>query len=215
MIYHHKNLFFYSYHNFVGRKSQPRFRHIRIASIIKKGVFLEEAVLSGKDRGCASPVAAESAKPWEIRMNGESPKAFNAFCFYRAMGYRRSIKACMELHGIEAKKYGSWARWARIFDWKNRAALYDEYIAKETERGLINEHVEHRKCFMAMIGKMAKVVDDSIGKLESKNINADTAMDLLERSARLDGYLCGDDDEKLKGNGGQLEIRFVEDFKGV
>lgn len=33
----------------------------------------------------------------------------------------------------------------------NRAALYDEFIAKETEKGLINEHVEHRKCFMAMI----------------------------------------------------------------
>lgn len=178
-------------------------------------MFLEEAVLSGKDRGCASPVAAESAKPWEIRMSGESPRAFNAFCFYRAMGYRRSIKACMELHGIEAKKYGSWARWARLFDWKNRAALYDEFIAKETEKGLINEHVEHRKCFMAMIGKMAKVVDDSIGKLEAKDIDADTAMDLLERSAKLDGYLCGEDGEKQKDNDGQLEIRFVEDFKGV
>jgi len=112
---------------------------------------LEEAAQSEKDRECASPVAAESVKPWEIRMSGESPRAFNAFCFYRAMGYRRSIKACMELHGIEAKKYGSWARWARLFDWKNRAALYDEFIAKETEKGLINEHVEHRKCFMAMI----------------------------------------------------------------
>ena len=87
-------------------------------------------------------------------MDGESAGAFNAFCLYRAMGYSRSIKSCMELHGIEAKKYGSWARWARLFDWKNRAALYDEFIAKETEKGLINEHVEHRKRFMAMIGRM-------------------------------------------------------------
>ena len=60
---------------------------------------MEEAAQSEKDRECASPVAAESVKPWEIRMSGESPRAFNAFCFYRAMGYRRSIKACMELHG--------------------------------------------------------------------------------------------------------------------
>lgn len=75
--------------------------------------------------------------------------------------------------------------------------------------------MEHRKCFMAMIGKMAKVVDDSIGKLEAKDIDADTAMDLLERSAKLDGYLCGEDGEKQKDNDGQLEIRFVEDFKGV
>lgn len=157
----------------------------------------------------------EGPGPWGRRMDGESAGAFNAFCLYRAMGYSRSIKSCMELHGIEAKKYGSWARWARLFDWKNRAALYDEFIAKETEKGLINEHVEHRKRFMAMIGRMAKVVDDSIGKLSAKDIDADTAMNLLERSAKLDGYLCGENGEKQKDNDGQLEIRFVEDFKGV
>ena len=72
----------------------------------------------------------EPFKSWEIRLPEEPPKAFKAFCLFRAMGYKRSIKACMELNGIEPKKYGSWARYARLYRWNERAAAYDEYIAK-------------------------------------------------------------------------------------
>ena len=74
---------------------------------------------------------------WEKRLDGESSKAFKAFCLFRSMGYKRSIKACMELNGIEANKYGTWSRYARLFDWKNRAAAYDEYIARETEKEIL------------------------------------------------------------------------------
>ena len=45
-------------------------------------------------------------RSWETKLEGESPKAFKAFCLFRAMGYKRSIQACMEMHGIEPKKYG-------------------------------------------------------------------------------------------------------------
>ena len=61
------------------------------------------------------------ANVWEKRMDGESARAFQAFCMYRAMGYRRSIRECLELHGIEQKRYGSWARWSRLYDWEERA----------------------------------------------------------------------------------------------
>lgn len=158
---------------------------------------------------------SENLNVWEARLPNESAGAFRAFCMFKAMGYRRSIKGCLEAHGIEARKYGTWARWSRLFDWKNRAAAYDEFIAKETEKEIISEHVEHRKCFMQMIGRMAKVVDESIGKIQAKDIDADTAMDLLERSAKLDGFLNGKDGEKDNKSDGQLEIRFVDEFKGV
>ena len=70
---------------------------------------------------------AEPEKSWEKRLIDESPKAFKAFCLYRAMGYKRSIKACMEMHGIEPKCYGSWARYARLYHWNERVAEYDHY----------------------------------------------------------------------------------------
>ena len=60
----------------------------------------------------------EQAEPkcWETRLEAESPKAFKAFCMFRNMGYKRSIKAYLELHEIDPKKYGSWARYARLFN---------------------------------------------------------------------------------------------------
>lgn len=47
----------------------------------------------------------EQAEPkcWETRLEAESPKAFKAFCMFRNMGYKRSIKACLELHEIDPK----------------------------------------------------------------------------------------------------------------
>ena len=97
---------------------------------------------------------------WEERLPDESSKAFKAFCLFRAMGYKRSIKACMEMHGIEPKKYGSWARYARLFRWNERAAEYDAYIAKETERELLAERVERKKRQMEMLNGF----DELVGK---------------------------------------------------
>ena len=58
-----------------------------------------------KDTVCTSssePVQTEEAlKSWEKKLEGESPKAFKAFCLFRSMGYKRSIKACLEPNGIE------------------------------------------------------------------------------------------------------------------
>lgn len=84
-------------------------------------------------------------KSWETRMMSESPKAFKAFCLFRSMGYKRSIRACLELHNIDPKKYGSWARYARLFNWNERAAAYDDYMAKEIEKEILAERVERRK----------------------------------------------------------------------
>ena len=46
---------------------------------------------------------AEPEKSWEKKLIDESPKAFKAFCLFRAMGYKRSIKACMEMHGMSRR----------------------------------------------------------------------------------------------------------------
>ncbi|MCR4626488.1 MAG: hypothetical protein K5640_02470 [Treponema sp.] len=157
----------------------------------------------------------EALMPWEKRMEGESPKAFKAFCLYRAMGYKRSIKACLELNGIEANKYGTWARWARLFNWRERAAAYDEHIARETEKQLLAERVERKKRQMEMLNGFDELVAKRIKTLKPDDINADGAMDLLERSAKLDSFITGADKEKEKPVQGELAITFTDAFKGL
>ena len=152
---------------------------------------------------------------WEKRLDGESSKAFKAFCLFRSMGYKRSIKACMELNGIEANKYGTWSRYARLFDWKNRAAAYDEYIAKETEKEILAERIERRKRQMEMLNGFDELVAKRIKTLKPDDLNADGAMDLLERSAKLDSFISGADKENNKPVQGELAITFADSFKDL
>lgn len=160
----------------------------------------------------------EQAEPkcWETRLEAESPKAFKAFCMFRNMGYKRSIKACLELHEIDPKKYGSWSRYARLFKWNERAALYDEYVAKETERELIAERVERKKRQMEMLNGFDELVAKRIKTLKPDDLNADGAMDLLERSAKLDSFITGADKEAAKQPvQRELAISFVDSFQGL
>lgn len=165
---------------------------------------------------CSEPVKTEALQSWEKRLVGEPPKAFKAFCLFRAMGYKRSIKACMELNGIEPKKYGSWARYARLYQWNERASAYDEYIAKETERELLAERIERRKRQMEMLNGFDELVGKRLKTLDPEKLDADSAMDLLERSAKLDSFITGADKEAAKAPvQGELSISFVDSFKGV
>lgn len=155
----------------------------------------------------------ESASAWEKRLDGESPMAFRAFCLFRDMGYRRSIKGCLEMHGIEARKYGSWSRYARLFKWKERAAAFDEHVAKETEKEILCERAERKKRQMRMLDGFDELVQKRIKTLDPEELDADGAMDLLERSAKLDALITGADREPEKKDDGGLFINFVEDFK--
>ena len=158
---------------------------------------------------------AEPEKSREKKLIDESPKAFKAFCLFRAMGYKRSIKACMEMHGIEPKKYGSWARYARLYHWNERAAEYDAYIAKETERELLAERVERTRRQMEMLNGFDELVGKRLKTLDPEKLDADGAMDLLERSAKLDSFITGADKENSKPVQGELAITFADSFKDL
>ena len=121
----------------------------------------------------------------------------------------------MELNGIEANKYGTWSRYARLFDWKNRAAAYDEYIAKETEKEILAERIERRKRQMEMLNGFDELVAKRIKTLKPDDLNADGAMDLLERSAKLDSFITGADKENSKPVQGELAITFADSFKDL
>lgn len=182
---------------------------------MEEKVTAEEKEITGRE--IARSCAGGECHSWENRLPGETAQAFRAFGMYRSMGLQRSIKNCLNLHEINQKKYGSWSRWSRLYNWNERAAEYDEFIAKETERQIIAEHVERRKHIMAMLNKVDGIVDRRLGTLNPEDISASGAMDLIERSAKLDGYVSGVDAEKenaCRGNG-QLEINFVDGFKDL
>lgn len=165
------------------------------------------------EKACSGTAAEDGGKGWEKRLPGETAQAFRAFSMYRSMGFRRSIKGCLALHEIDPGKYGSWSRWSRLFSWNERAAEFDEFCAKEAEKAVIAEHAERRRRVMEMLDKVDSLVDRRLDTLKADDLDAGRTMDLIERSAKLDGYIAGEGKEA--DGGGQLEINFVDGFDGL
>jgi hypothetical protein len=71
------------------------------------------------------------------RQDGETPKAFEAFCAYLHLGSQRSIDlAYQQIHGTVKKsaRPRHWQEWSRQYDWVDRAAAYDLWIASQAQQ---------------------------------------------------------------------------------
>ena len=71
------------------------------------------------------------------RQDGETPKAFEAFCAYLHLGSSRSIDlAYQQIHDIGKKsaRPRHWQEWSRQYDWVDRAAAYDLWIASQAQQ---------------------------------------------------------------------------------
>lgn len=87
--------------------------------------------------------------PWD-RQEGETPKAYAAFCAYRDLGTGRSIQKLRE----NSEKTQGYERhllsWSSRYSWPARAAAWDEHLDRErravvveSERGrALREHLE-------------------------------------------------------------------------
>ena len=95
---------------------------------------------------------------------------------------------------------------------------YNIYVTngtKETERELLAERVERRKKQMEMLNGFDELVGRRLKTLDPEKLDADGAMDLLERSAKLDSFITGADKENAKPVQGELAITFADSFKDL
>ena len=68
---------------------------------------------------------------------------------------------------------------------------------------------------MEMLNVFDELVAKRIKTLKPEELNADGAMDLLERSAKLDSFITGADKEKEKPVQRELAITFADSFQGL
>src|SRR5229473_5742691 len=82
-----------------------------------------------------------SRQPWD-RMEGETHRAYSAFIAYRDIGSDRTIQKAADL----LQKSGSvLRRWAVKFNWRTRAADFDDDKAREMQRELFSRRVRAHK----------------------------------------------------------------------
>ena len=70
-----------------------------------------------------------SPEPWE-QQPGESCRAFGAFCAYRALGPRRSLRAAAAAFygSTSSSRERQFDKWSRAFDWVERTNAWDRHL---------------------------------------------------------------------------------------
>lgn len=153
-------------------------------------------------------MAAKEKAPqvWE-RQPEESAKAFEAFAIYRDMGNDRSIAKVAEKLG---KSEALLHRWSSKFDWVNRAAAWDDELARMTTRELMRDiartRARQRKQALAMQSKgMSLLKGIKPGEAKLSEINA-----LLKTGMEQERICLGDVGDVIEERNGGDAVPAVQ-----
>ena len=102
-----------------------------------------------------------SRQPWD-RMEGETHRAYSAFTAYRDIGCDRTIQKAADL----LQKSGSvLRRWAVRFNWKNRAADFDEDNARGIQRELFSRRARAHKRALDISDILDQKIEEAVRAL--------------------------------------------------
>ena len=152
-------------------------------------------------------MSGPSLEPWE-QQTGESSRAFGAFCVYRDLGPRRSLRAAA------AAFYGRTAaaterqvdKWSRTFSWVERACAWDRHLdaearraQEEARREMVERHVREARALQGKaLERLRALCPEELGP-------ADLLRYIVE-AAKLERLALGEPDavqrHELTGRGG-------------
>lgn len=141
--------------------------------------------------------AENPLEPWD-RQDGESPKAYAAFCYYRDMGPTRSLRKMMKAD--VPVKLGSWASlsgWSSKFSWVERAAAWEidqrqRDVAEQVDkvRGMRKAHAN---IGTLMLSKAAQ----RLSKIQPEELTIRETVMLAELGAKLERQARGEPGETV------------------
>jgi hypothetical protein len=119
------------------------------------------------------------------RLDGESAKAYSAFCVYRDLGSERSLQKAAEIVYGSGAKRGQLERWSSKFDWVARCRTYDDW--KEM---LVQSAIAEREQQAAgdVAAREAKLREDAleVRELAARKVKIMLKWPLLEEVVRRD-----------------------------
>lgn len=141
-------------------------------------------------------------EPWE-RREGESTKAYEAFCTYRDMGRERSLsKVAAKLQKSETLM----GRWSGAYDWVERAAKWDdeqdrierEIAQKEQAKAIKDMRKRHADLATAMLIKAAKALQ----RIPDDEIKPGDVSRMVDTASKLERISRGDVGEVIEERDG-------------
>lgn len=97
-------------------------------------------------------------QPWDRLVDdGESTKAYAAFCLYRDMGIDRSMRQVCEDIGRPPGYKRMLETWSSEYRWGERSALYDDHVEAAARKELSRRHIEMRMSHYEIGGDLLEI----------------------------------------------------------
>lgn len=125
---------------------------------------------------------SSDAKPWE-RQDGESAKAYQAFCKYLDMGEKRSIRAVAQQLGKSATLM---ARWSSTWHWPDRVAEYEEDLRRQAYKKAQNDAEKMAKRHINIALKMQEKALAALNATKPEYIQVRDMITLLREATKLE-----------------------------
>lgn len=125
---------------------------------------------------------SSDAKPWE-RQDGESAKAYQAFCKYLDMGEKRSIRAVAQQLGKSATLM---ARWSSTWHWPDRVAEYEADLRRQTYKKAQNDAEKMAKRHINIALKMQEKALAALNATKPEYIQVRDMITLLREATKLE-----------------------------
>jgi hypothetical protein len=135
----------------------------------------------------------DTRNKWD-RLDGESDKAFAAFCVYRDLGAERSVDAAYQKHSKTTSKTRPphWLKWSAKYHWVDRVKAWDDHKDKEVQAALIvneqtvinNELSDYEYMRLLLTDKMKKLKDAGYKDTSFEVLNLIEMMNKTHNMAR-------------------------------
>jgi uncharacterized Ntn-hydrolase superfamily protein len=155
---------------------------------------------------------------WE-RLTKESTAAFAAFGLYRDFGPERNISKAVKAAEADpvkaAKRYRMWRLWSATFQWRERAAAYDQYLDRMKLAGNRRTYEAQELANMETLKKLVATGSKALDMIDPAQMAHGTTRDFIETGVRLSREGVDKNSNQNGNDGAQPLLSFASEFEGL
>lgn len=127
----------------------------------------------------------EKNQNWD-RQQGESSKAYAAFCAYRDLGINRSVMKVVETYAGLYGKRAILNRWSIQHSWVKRSSEYDDFLEKQRRKELQAQAIEmtHRHIEQSRILQDKAV--KALSRIDPSSLSNQELLKFIETGMKLE-----------------------------
>jgi hypothetical protein len=142
-------------------------------------------------------------KPW-MKLNEETPKAYEAFCIYRDLGPGRTIPAVQAEYSKSPSYIRQLHEWSSKYDWVDRAAAYDVMVDEKRVEASIDKAVRAAAKHASAAEKLIDKGLEALAAKDATNVTVDGIRGLIGDGVRLQrlslGLVTDSTKQEVSGN---------------